>query len=216
MYNSKINHDGAYAPFYGYTVICNCKNDMKIIENYLRYNRYISYYFSPLPSSSYHVTLYNIWCNFKELLNPQKDIVAKNPSLKSRSKELGFFNPENCLNPLFKKISDYCSTHVSTFELVCDKIVYTGGTIALIFKINAVVDNISSIRKDLTNIVGKSDGMGRFHMTLGYKYKDIDQLGIERLEEELYILNCIIRNTKIVFESPKLNSFESMLSFEQM
>jgi hypothetical protein len=71
-YTVKINTNGEYRNFYGWTVISMIENDLKFIENYISNHNTLRKYFSALPSTSYHMTVYNIWCNGKGLLNHQK------------------------------------------------------------------------------------------------------------------------------------------------
>ena len=78
QYNPKINDKGEYTPFYGWSVILNIDTDLKFIENYIKNNNMINKYYSALPSESYHMTLYNIWCNGSELLNHQKRVIDTN------------------------------------------------------------------------------------------------------------------------------------------
>jgi hypothetical protein len=76
-YNRKINTDGTYRLFHGYTVVSMIKNDLKCIEEYIKNNKLLSSYFSPLPSSSYHMTVFNIWCHSQDLLPIQKNWLIK-------------------------------------------------------------------------------------------------------------------------------------------
>ena len=59
----KINNQGEYLPFHGYSAISMCDPDQPIhqAEVFIRSSK-LSQYFSPLPSTSYHMTIYNIWC----------------------------------------------------------------------------------------------------------------------------------------------------------
>src|SRR5438132_557947 len=67
-YNRKINRDGTYRPFHGYTVVSMVVDDLSSIEQFIKESKYISKYYSPLPSSSYHVTVFNVWCHGQKLL----------------------------------------------------------------------------------------------------------------------------------------------------
>lgn len=77
-FNKKVNTDGTYRDFYGYTTVSMLKEDLSSIENFIRDSDILSKYFSPLPSSSYHMTVFNVWsqyqkqlCVFKKFLDEQ-------------------------------------------------------------------------------------------------------------------------------------------------
>lgn len=67
-YNRKINRDGTYRPFHGYTVVSMVVDDLSAIEKFIKESTYISKYYSALPSNSYHATIFNIWCHGQKLL----------------------------------------------------------------------------------------------------------------------------------------------------
>ena len=88
-YNYKINNNGTYRKFFGWTVICPLEYNMKFLENFIKENNVLSSYFAALPSSSYHVTIYSIWSNFTKLLKPQQDCIDKeNERVTRREDEL--------------------------------------------------------------------------------------------------------------------------------
>lgn len=60
-YNNKVNTDGTYRPFHGYTVVADLVEDLSSIEETISKSPLLNKYFSPLPSSSYHMTTFNIW-----------------------------------------------------------------------------------------------------------------------------------------------------------
>lgn len=91
-YNKKINKNGSYRPFHGYTVVSMVKDHLFEIENFIKNSKIISKYFSPLPSSSYHMTVFNIWCHGQKLLPVQKDWLN---------------NIEKMINKTTKEVEDY-------------------------------------------------------------------------------------------------------------
>ena len=111
-YNRKVNTDGTYRPFHGYTVVSMLENDLSCVENYIKNNTLLSSYFAPLPSSSYHMTIFNIWAHSNNLLSMQKKwlITMKENFLKTemdieRMKKEYPTRPSPYLEPydLFKK-----------------------------------------------------------------------------------------------------------------
>lgn len=69
-YNRKVNIDGTYRPFHGYTAVSMAMDwrDLKEIEHYIHQSPVISKYFAALPVESYHMTVFNIWCHGNKLL----------------------------------------------------------------------------------------------------------------------------------------------------
>jgi len=61
-YNKKVNDDGSYRPFFGYTVVADLKDNLPSIEESILKSDVLKKYFSPLPTDSYHMTVFNIWC----------------------------------------------------------------------------------------------------------------------------------------------------------
>ena len=76
-YNRKVNTNGTYRLFHGYTVVSMLKNDLECIEKYIKNNTLLSSYFAALPSSSYHMTVFNIWCHSDDLLPIQQNWLIK-------------------------------------------------------------------------------------------------------------------------------------------
>lgn len=58
---TKINSKGEYQPFYGYTVVSMMKEDIgDAIEKFIKESS-LKEFFAPLPSNTYHMTLFNIY-----------------------------------------------------------------------------------------------------------------------------------------------------------
>lgn len=67
-YNAKVNTDGTYRNFYGYTTISMLKDDLSSIEKFIADSEILSKYYAPLPSSSYHMTVFNVWSQTRKEL----------------------------------------------------------------------------------------------------------------------------------------------------
>ena len=218
-YNSKINNNGKYINFYGWTVISKLESDMKIIENFINKNNILRMYFSALPSSSYHITLYNLWCNGKTLLPQQQDVIDKEQccdlkeQLEERSRSSGFFNPNNCLGKLFADINKNCKKHKwDKLKLVINKVLFNGHTIRITFKHN--FDKMRKVRNSIIKLCDKHDNMKYFHMTLAYKYKNVPEKDVEKIKNEISILNMLLSDQTITLSPGCLHSFETMESFQ--
>jgi hypothetical protein len=217
-YNSKINKDGTYRAFYGWTIISRATNDFKFIENYISKNRTLSHYFSALPSSSYHMTIYNIWCNGRTLLKHQHSVLAATVKpeeyaiLNQDASKIGtFFNPNNCIDGLLYKLYFEARDRWKSITLKVKKVHYNGNTLRLSVKSTKELKKMNAYREVISRTCEQEDGMGRYHLTLAYKYRDIeDTAGIEY---EVGILNMLLEGQTLRLGSPQVCSFTDMTTF---
>ena len=221
QYNPKISQNGVYLDFYGWSVISMLDNDLKFIENYISNHNILNKYFSALPSETYHMTLYNIWCNGKKLLNHQKRFLQQNFSqdnvitLENESKKYNnYFNPGGCINDLLFKLSFVCNNHGYKKEKIkINNIKYNGNAIRLSLKNSSKLDKINKIRNNCINVCEQNDGMGSYHITLAYKYKDIDTDTFSKIDNEIKILNILLQNQTIILSKPSVKYFTNMKKF---
>jgi hypothetical protein len=216
-YNAKITNTGKYKNFYGWTIISELSSDMKIIENFINNNQVLNKYFSALPSSSYHITLYNLWCNFSKLLHQQQKVIDDEncTDLKKQSLGIGFFNPKNCMNELFVEINNSFSTNKwDNITLTIDEALFTGNTICLILK-SSEFYKMYKVRKTVEGICNRDDNMKTFHITLAYIYKNITKEEKENILKEVNILTMLLLNQTITLSNAGLYSFSSMESFQK-
>ena len=219
-YNAKINTDGSYRKFCGWTVLSMAENDLKFIENFMKGNSVLRQYLSALPSSSYHMTVYNVWCNGKKFLPHQKEFMKKHFSaaeqkqLEAQSKLAVFFNPKGCINELLNKLWDVCDdSPITTVTLTVNKVVFTGNTVQILFENSPVFDSVNQVRKTLTEVCESDDKMGMYHMTLAYKYKDADHDATQRILQEINILNILLNRQTITIKKPSVYYFSDMEEF---
>jgi hypothetical protein len=219
-YNPKINTDGAYRKFYGYTVISNVKTNLEYIEEYIRNNDLLKEYFSPLPSCSYHMTIYNLWCNGSPLLPFQKRFIKKYFStekakqLEYKSQHVGFFNPSGCIDGLVDKLHIKCKEEPwDNIELQISKVHYGVNTIHIIFTESPIFKQVNNIRNKITTICERYDGMGYYHITLAYKYKDTNKDIENKIINQVNILNMILEGKKIIMNRPNVYMFDNMTEF---
>ena len=222
-YNPKINLDGTYAPFYGWSVISNSCTDLKFLENYIRKHNWLSHYFSALPSKSYHMTIYNIWSNGKHLLPHQNKFLKQNFTkdecivLEMKSKQIGLFNPNDCIDSLLyqiqHKINKKCEWK-KPIKLKIKNILYNGNTIRLSLQPTKEIQKADYLRDEITKICGEHDGMGSYHITLAYKYKDINQETANIINQELLNMNALLEEQTIILDVPFVCFFENMTEFK--
>ena len=224
-YNRKINIDGTYRTLCGWTVISPIIGDMKFIYNFINNNNILNSYFSALPSSSYHVTIYGIWCNNSKLLKQQQMYIDncnccdKKEQLLSSSISIGFFNPGNCLNRLFTNIINNCTDFRDKYTKTKNSIkltvkqVYFNETIGIIFEKNNDMNEMDKIKQTIIKACNKRPDSDLYHMTLAYKYKNTTEDEDDKIKIELFILNMLLSKQTIVLDLPLLTYFENMKEF---
>lgn len=214
-YNSKIDINGKYRKFEGWSVISNLKNDFTFIENYIKMNNILSRYFSALPSKSYHMTLYNLWCDGAPLIPHQLKYIKKNPIVPKNIYSFDFIKSTGCMDNLFYKLHYECNkksvNKINKIEIL--NVRYNGNTIRISLKNSKVLDNLTVTRNNITKICENNDRMGSYHITLAYKYKDIEKENEDSVKREIDILNMLLTNQTMILDRPNLYHFKDMTSF---
>ena len=221
LYNPKIYINGEYAPIYGWSVIAMVNNDMKFIENYIKNHRTLNQYFSALPSESYHMTLYNIWCNGSPLLPHQQRFLKQNydttriRELMEQASRIGEFNPDGCMDAiLYKMFHSVSNSKWGTVTLTIKKVHYNGNTIRISLQKSSSLKNADVIRRNMTQIAEREDGMGSYHITLGYKYSHIEDEGA--INAEVAILDMLLTGQTVTLNKPIVAKFDNMKYFSQI
>lgn len=179
----KINAEGRYIPFWGYTVISMVDKPTAAVEEYIKSTKTLSQYLTPLPSSSYHVTMYDIFSQ----RTPLKRYFPKSCNIPPVSqwpqvvRKLGSdlsAAQEQCLG-----VVQNITFFKHNFNL--PKAGFRG------FLVEGSITNqeeVSKLRNKCSSIFEKKDGERIFHLTLGYTFRDIDDDAMEKINEELRIL----------------------------
>ena len=236
-YNIKVNMDGSYRPFFGYTVVSMLNDDLSFVENYIKKNKILANYFSALPSESYHMTVFNIWCPSKKLL-PIQDawlVGAENNFIQNQIDPL----PYNQTYSFFKEEYLKCAsgqnlcgfinddlfvglmTKVST---ICIRKEFTGKILAESnvsgLKLGVVLDENTQVewkkqRYQISRIVGHKDPKLSPHITLAYRYKDIQPDKLNEVQEELEKLNSFVSSqiNDLKFSAPSATWFTDMTNY---
>lgn len=241
-YSGKVNTDGSYRLFRGTTVISMCtaeyKNKLSHLHNYIKSSP-LSEYFSPLSPNSYHMTVYNIWCEPMNLIPSQMDhYYSVREQLKNDySDEFDNIN-SNEHEKVFKQYVDNYSNSTNHNIEILDPLMIEGdnylqskfknntlkaniknigyrGTI----QISLAVDNntqskLNEVRSKLTSAFRRDDSKLQWHLTLAYRYKNIPDDKKEIIETEIIKLNKLVENIKTIdMEIPKMTWFNSMNNF---
>jgi len=220
MFNSKVNNDGTYRNFLGYTTLAMAKTDISFIEEYIKKSPCLSKYYSALPSSSYHMTTFNVWCQQSPLLVPYLRELQKNNCKEIKdvyhNKNLNYwYDPINFMNSLmieldiFAKKYDWTNLKTTKIELHAND-----GTISLLLHLNSVnMEKINSFRNDCKIVCEKDDAGLIMHLTLAYSYKNILREDMESLREECTKLSSLINSLEIDFFAPKAYRFNTMENY---
>lgn len=242
IYNLKINTNGTYRPFHGYTVVSMVEDDLSPIEEFIKNSKYISKYYSALPSSSYHATVYNIWCHGQDPLPVQYSWlsevenrisqVSRNTKVKSRiqprvnienfkqryfatikSNESHTFINDDVFLPLMIKADELCKNICPDDFIAKIKPTHMGSRV---FFTKETEDKLVNLRQHLTDLFKRDDSRLVPHVTFAYRYRDINEEDKQMLHAEIEELNILI--SKLVrngvnFSAPRAVWFRSMLEY---
>lgn len=195
----KIDSDGNYLPFPGYTVIFKTNSGASDmwhgINEKLLNNKYpLTKYYSILPSESWHVTAINLFT--KDLIednNLEWDTYVKS--------QQGFFSQ---LSALIKQDS---------FVPV---ITYSDLRVEGVIQVMVSLDE--KTKEKVTALAAhygyQNNVPQHFHMTLGYQYKNLNNAQFEALKEELapFIKDCF-ENMRVALKPAEVCSFDDMTAF---
>lgn len=219
-FNAKINRDGSYRAFHGWSVISMCNHDMKFLENFIRNNITLKKSFSPLPAHSYHVTVFNLWSNGCPLLKCQKDtlsqLIAKERKVMVEKSRIysKYFNPKGCMDTLLYKLHSLCERQGwTTINLSIKKVLFNGNCIRIIFVNSTDFNRVNFLRDAISEVAGKKDNMRNYHMTLAYKFRDIPDTEITEINRNLNILNGLLMGQTITINNPDVHYFPNMMEF---
>lgn len=224
QYNRKINKDGTYPEYHGWTVISKARDDMKFVENFISYNNILRQYFSALPANSYHVTVNGIWRNGKALLKYQKrwfknqSPVEQENIRKNTQRPDIYFNPDGFLSGLFYQLHSLCEKYGwNTMTLVVEEVYSTGKVIGIRFVNTVNFNQFNTLKERIIKALEKKvDPFPQYHMTLAYAFKDIpkNQLGV--VENNVKILNRLLSGQTITLIKPDVHYYSKMGSYVPM
>lgn len=235
-YNPKIMTNGEFRPFHGYTVVSMASNNMKPIETFIR-NSPLSEYYSALPSESYHMTVFNIWCHGNKLLPHQKEyvdneytkyarVVGEDLAKKEKLRILNLVKgpdslswgwPDQVMLPKMIQVSTFCKKTLQE-KFIVNVEPLEGGTLTLSVSLDneRIWNYLNKIRNKCTNVFKKDDSNLRYHITLAYRYKDIPESDRAMLLEEFEKLKALVSelcSNKIILEPPNAYWFTNMENY---
>ncbi|CAL1544017.1 unnamed protein product [Lymnaea stagnalis] len=204
----KIGLDGHYLPFYGFTIVSMLTDrlQMEDVIKYIKSTEALSKYLAPLPISSYHVTIFDI---FTQRSVPEK------------------YRPKSGLVPSkhWAKALENFRSDMTESQMMCDKIQGQNSFRPNNFKfqpklgrpllVEGTITNyqeVTRVRNNLTSLLKKDDGNRVFHFTLGYIYRDVDRQDLGIIDKELVGLWKLL-NTEYELDQPNVYYFETMEEF---
>lgn len=225
LYHGKINVKGDYTEYHGWSVISMVENNLTFLENYIKTHPLLSQYVSALPTSSYHMTVYNIWSNGCKLLPHQKLFLNKHfpkevKQLTEQSKKIGLFNPSGCMDELFSKLGEECrrvrDTPFQLKNIPIYKAIWTGHTVQLLVGDFPELSRLNQFRSTMKTICDRDDKMGYYHVTLGYTFKNVPEEVECEIIKEVDRLDQLLRGQTFSLCQPNVHYFDSMAFFHPM
>ncbi|GFO12837.1 2H-phosphodiest domain-containing protein [Plakobranchus ocellatus] len=208
--SDKIDSEGNYMPFYGYTVICMVSDRTGVPQQWTEFLEkapVLRAHMSPLPASSYHATLYDIFTQRKvpERYTPRSGSVpsvhwTRAHNTLGKDMEVAQSKCEEVKGKIyFVKKNLKWKRHIGNSVII-------EGTLTNMEEVSATESNM----KQIFHEIGKPVQV--HHITLGYVYKEIDDHASQAMEEELKGLWPLIQD-HILLERPNVYYFETMKEF---
>jgi hypothetical protein len=216
--NIKINSDGKYLTYPGYTVIAMTKEKFVKIEEHIK-NSVLSKYYSALPHESYHMTLFNIWsknANLPPKLRKEMDPRITTEEAKARLCQGSDIYVESLGTYFFEKlrfeIDDACNKISWENFTVKPKGIYASGTLGVEVEVcKSMVENVKSIKEVCKKHCGKDDKFP-FHITFAYKYKEVETHDVEEVKRKIFELRDMLPK-HFELQEPGTYEFNDMTYF---
>lgn len=210
--NKKINYEGVYQPFYGYTVVAMVESNLNHIEAFIKASS-LGKYFKALPHDTYHMTIFNIY-----VMGDQPYI----PPIKKWMEEnhISSISPIDWLPPTAMDKENLDTTRYLDSinkDLKVTKAKLYGSKKSLTIQIemdDESWDHIRAIREHIGAIYGCKDpglnSRGAYHITLAYGFtKHIVDPNVSRDFQKLCDM-VKISFTNISLQQPNLYLFSAM------
>jgi hypothetical protein len=135
--------------------------------------------------------------------------------------QIGRFNPNGCMDILMENIQyNILDTHTEDIRceskeylsVNCTEVKYTGSVLCGIVEGNFFKPN--QLREKMYNYLNATDNMNYYHINFAYQYRLCNNNeDIELIQNEIYILNIIMKNVKFNLGLPFIGTFNDMRSF---
>lgn len=198
-YKRKINEQGEYLPFYGYTSVSMLETadqpetnivesslletspasasqkekttsfSLKSIEDFIRESS-IGKYYSPLPHETYHMTLFNIYAMAsKPIPSVERWVTNEDETIPET-----VWLPEEVLNIQHIRASDALRKLPRKLKIKDLKFYYKKGGIGVWVTLDKEHEKyVTNLRKDFAEIYEHGDENLKLHITFAYLYKQL-------------------------------------------
>ena len=208
--SDKVDHEGNYLPFYGYTCVCMVGDRLgapQKCEEFIKESSVLRSYMSPLPASSYHATIYDIFT--------QRKVPERYSAKSGLVPSLHWTKAYNTLWRDIKLAQDQCEIFKDyiTFSKTQLKVGRHPGGAVLIEGTLSMPEKVSALERNLKQIfenIGKPVKV--YHITLGYVYKEVGEEAHKKIVEDLSILWDQMPK-EILLAKPDICYFETMKEF---
>lgn len=191
----KLDSEGKYLPFHGFSAVCMVEDRISKFSEILSFikNSSLGKRFSPLPASSMHMTVSDMFT--------ERDF----DNCVEKMLETSF---KNC-NEIFHNIIVYLRENIIQPKIKVVKL-HSERTCTIELKLETN-DNIDDFRSKVARTFRLNKNGYVFHITLGYMYSEQ-----EINQEDVQILTKMVQNLKLELEECSLVYFNSMQKFIKM
>ncbi len=172
-YKHKINAEGEYLPFYGYTSVSMLSSKTSsVLQNIeqLISQTIIGKYYSPLPHTTYHMTLFNIYCMASSPIPPVQRWTLENKENKIPEK---LWLPEDVLKIKHIKALDCLRKLPSHLKITNLEFYYKKGLGVWVTLDEESVNAVTNLRKEFSKIYEHDDANLKLHITFAYLFKEL-------------------------------------------
>jgi Domain of unknown function (DUF1868) len=221
QYTKKLNEQGEYLPFYGYTSVsmleAEKKNTIALdIENFIKKSSICKYY-SPLPHDTYHMTLFNIYSmaskpipSVQRWIDVEGGTIPKTVWLSEDVLKIQHIRASDALRKLPRKLK------ISDLKFYYKK----GGLGVWVTLDKECEEAVVNLRKELAMIYEHEDEKLKLHVTFAYLFKplpfnnpDLKKEEIE-LKRDLSKLNKMLNSlTQCFLYSHNIYLYNSMTNY---
>jgi hypothetical protein len=205
-----VDVHGNFKPIKGLTLICklspSAPQKIHSIEDFIEHSPVLRKYMKPLPSKSYHMTVFGIPFKFKVDAKQRSKLFVERPN-------------EVWSLPLVERIEEISDNIVVTADVnVSVENVYIGESCGISFKVN---DDIKLLRKRVSRKFSEDLENYIFHMTFAYIFKRVENEDIEDYSLQItnlknYIYSIFEDDEHIKFLRPKIYSYDNMSDFKRV
>ncbi|CAH1776007.1 unnamed protein product [Owenia fusiformis] len=217
----KINSKGEYLPFYGYTIIAKCRENQGLekLKDFIQTSS-LRMYFSPLPVSSYHMTIYDVWSVSKRpVIAPVQKWMDEHGITKIDNSKL---LPPDAMRETLQRAQKLAQEMLPKSIKVRPKMDPYGRPIrileSMLVEIMEEKDQkmVDKFRDTCSEIFGHKDErlIGRLHITLVYQYRKVPPQEIDAISNDLQKLEDLaMKLFPIELDQGDLVTFNDMTEF---